>query len=64
MIVDRRECRSAGKTLTLAKWYMDSSRCIPEFLCGAEIDEKGSVLQIPKAHHNILWFDITVDVIM
>jgi len=48
----------------MMEWYMDSGQSVAIFLCDAKIDDKGGVPQIMETHHNILQFDVTMDIIM
>jgi hypothetical protein len=50
--------------LTLAKWYMDTGCHIPEFLRDIEINNEGGVPQITKTQNNVLWFNVTVNIVV
>jgi hypothetical protein len=64
VITDGSKCRSASETLIMTEWYMESGLKVTVFLHNTKIDDKGSVTQIMEAHHNILGFDVTMNIIV
>jgi hypothetical protein len=43
---------------------MDTGCHIPEFLRDTKINDEGRVPQIAKTQNNVLWFNVTVNIIV